>query len=63
MQSFGLKRLVRDVGSILGRVEVDENHHVRRIVLNQAYRLAQPLVTAFRSLLDSDQVVIISGET
>ncbi|HNM20619.1 MAG TPA: hypothetical protein PKI24_22415 [Nitrospira sp.] len=63
VQSFGLKRLVRDVGSILGRVEVDENHHVRRIVLNQAYRLAQPLVTAFRSLLDSDQVVIISGET
>ena len=63
VRSFGLKRLVRDVGGILGRVQLDAHHHVRRIVLNRTYRLAQPLVTAFRSLLDSDQVVIISGET
>ena len=39
IQRLGIKRLVRDVFGVTGRVEVDHEGHVRHIVLNQANRL------------------------
>jgi hypothetical protein len=60
---FGVKRLVRDVFGIGGRVEFDAQGHVIRIVLNQADRYAHWLLVALKALASSAGVVVSLGET
>jgi hypothetical protein len=63
IQRLGIKRLVRDVFGITGRVEVDGEDHVRQIVLNQANRLATHLLAALQALASSADVAVSLGET
>jgi len=63
LQRLGIKRLVRDVFGITGRVEVDRAGHVRQIVLNQANRLATHLLVALQALAASADVAVTLGET
>jgi hypothetical protein len=63
IQRLGIKRLVRDVFGITGRVAVDRAGHVRHIVLNQANRLARHLLAALQALASSADVTISLGET
>jgi hypothetical protein len=44
LRRFGLLRMVRDVFHIDGRVEIDAQGHILKIILNQADELAQPFV-------------------
>jgi hypothetical protein len=60
---FGVKRLVRDVFGVGGRVELDADGHVSRIVLNQANRTARWLLTALQALVSSADVTVSLGET
>jgi hypothetical protein len=61
---FGTLRLVRDVLSVSGKVEFDSKaSKLKRIVLNRAAPIISKLLTAFRSLLLHEHVVIILGET
>jgi hypothetical protein len=60
---FGVKRLVRDVFGVGGRVELDAHGHVTRIVLNQANRTARWLLTALQALVSSADVTVSLGET
>jgi hypothetical protein len=63
IQSLGIKRLVRDVFGVTGRVELDQEGRVRRIVLNQANRLARHLLVALQTLASSADVAVSLGET
>jgi hypothetical protein len=63
IQRLGIKRLVRDVFGITGRVELDHEGHVRQIVLNQANRLARHLLVALQALASSADVAVSLGET
>ena len=63
IQRLGIKRLVRDVFGVTGRVEVDHEGHVRHIVLNQANRLARHLLVALQTLASSADVAVTLGET
>lgn len=63
MARFGVKRLVRDVFGVSGRVEFAADGRVTRIVLNQANRLAQWLLPALQTLASSADVAVTLGET
>jgi hypothetical protein len=63
IQRLGIKRLVRDVFGITGRVDVDREGHVRYILLNQANRLARHLLAALQALASSADVAVRLGET
>ena len=63
IQRLGIKRLVRDVFGITGRVAVDREGHVRHIMLNQANRLAHHLLVALQALTCSADVAVSLGET
>jgi hypothetical protein len=63
LAGYGMQRLVRDVLGILGRVEWDGNGRVQRIVLTDASRLAQQVVTAFQQLGASVGIAVILGRT
>jgi hypothetical protein len=60
---LGIKRLVRDVFGIGGRVEFDAQGQVIRIVLNQADRCAHWLLGALQALASSAHVAVSLGET
>jgi hypothetical protein len=60
---FGVKRLVRDVFGIGGRVDLAADGHVTGIVLNQANRTARWLLTALQALAASADVTVTLGET
>jgi Transposase DDE domain group 1 len=60
---FGVKRLVRDVFGIGGRVELDPQGQVIRIVLNQADHCAHWLLAALQTLASSADVAVSLGET
>ena len=63
LASFGTLRLVRDVLSVSGKVEFDSKaSKLKGIVLNRAAPIMSKLLTAFRSLLLAEHVVIILGE-
>ena len=63
LANFGTLRLVRDVLSVSGKVEFDSKaSKLKRIVLNRAAPIISKLLTAFRSLLLHQHVVIILGE-
>ena len=63
IQRLGIKRLLRDVFGINGRVHVDRAGHVRQIILNQANRLARHLLLALQERTSSAGVAVILGET
>jgi len=63
IQRLGIKRLVRDVFGITGRVDVDRHGHVRHSILNQANRLAIHLLLALQALGSSADVAVSLGET
>lgn len=63
IQRLGIKRLVRDVFGLTGRVAVDREGHVRHILLNQANRLAHHLLVALQALTCSADVAVSLGET
>ena len=61
---YGIKRLVRDVLPVSGRVLYDAHtRQVRRIVLNAAHPLAAGLARALRSCLSPHHVAITLGQT
>jgi hypothetical protein len=63
LQRLGIKRLVRDVFGITGRVALDDDGHVRHIMLTQANRLARHLLAALQALASSADVAVSLGET
>jgi hypothetical protein len=60
---YGVKRLVRDVFGVGGRVELDADGRVTRIVLTQANRLSRWLLAGLQTLASSADVTVTSGET
>ncbi len=57
---FGILRLVRDLMSVSGMIEVDQRKlSIKRIVINRASPLASGFLKALRALLLPQQVVII----
>jgi len=64
LQRYGIKRLVRDVLQVSGRVEHDtRTRQVQRIVLNAAHPLAARSAHALRSCLAHHHVAVILGQT
>jgi hypothetical protein len=63
IQLLGIKRLVRDVFGITGRVEVDRAGTVRHLLLNQANRLTRQLLIALQTLASSVDVAVRLGDT
>ena len=63
LAKYGVQRLVRDVMGILGRVELDGDGRVRRIVLTDANPLARQVVTAFQQLVASVGIAVVLGRT
>jgi hypothetical protein len=60
---YGIKRLVRDIFHISGRVVVDAMGHIVRIVLNQAAPLVGGIVRALHALLDPAHIAVSLGQT
>jgi len=63
LAKYGVQRLVRDVMGILGRVELDGDGRVQRIVLTEASPLARQVVAAFQQLGASVGIAVILGRT
>lgn len=63
LKRCGVLRLVRDLFTMSGRVEVGEAYTIRRITLNKAAPLARHCLKALQSLLKREHVRVILGET
>ena len=63
LKRYGVPRLVRDVLTISGRVEIGKAHAVTRITLNKAAPLARHCLKALQALLKREHVQVILGET
>lgn len=63
LRRYGLKRLVRDIFQIAGRIRWDATGQIVQIILNQAAPLVQGVVHAFQSLLAHVPIGIRLGET
>lgn len=63
LKRYGVPRLVRDVLTISGMVEVSEARVVTRITLNKAAPLARHCLKALQALLKREHVRVILGET
>jgi hypothetical protein len=60
LERFGILRLVRDLLSVSGMVELDQRKlSIKRIVLNRAAPLASGVLTALRTMLLPQHVSII----
>jgi hypothetical protein len=55
--------MVRDVLQITGRIWVDEQKNVRKIILNPADPFAKHIQAGFAALLAVEQVAVCLGET
>lgn len=62
LRRYGIKRMVRDVLQISGRLVVDGVGHLVRIILNQAAPLAPGLVAALARLLAPAHIAVTLGE-
>ncbi len=60
---FGIKRMLRDVFHVSGFIVFDHANRPCRCVLNQADPLARGLATGLHSLLASEHIAVILGET
>jgi hypothetical protein len=63
LAQYGIKRLVRDILHMTGRVVCDALGHVVAIILNPAAPLVRGLVAAFQALLAPLHIAIRLGET
>lgn len=63
VRKLGVKRLVRDVFAVNGRVERDANGRIVRIVLNQAHCYARRFLGALQALVGAEHVAVTLGET
>jgi hypothetical protein len=59
LSRYGTLRMVRDLMSVGGVIELDRRSRVRRITINRAASLARGLLSALRHLLLQEDVVII----
>ncbi len=55
---YGILRLVRDVCSVSGMIETDEHGQIRSVFLNRGSTLARLLVSAFRSMLKTQEISV-----
>lgn len=62
LQHYGIKRMVRDVLQVSGRLVVDGMGHLLEVVLNQAVPLAPGLVAALARLLAPAHIAVNLGE-
>jgi hypothetical protein len=62
LRRYGIKRMVRDVLQVCGRVVVDDLGHLVAIILNQAAPLVRGLVAALARLLAPAHIVVSWGE-
>jgi hypothetical protein len=60
---YGVKRLVRDIFHISGRIVCDARGHVVQIILNQSAPLVHGLAVALQSFLEPAHIAITLGET
>lgn len=60
---YGIKRLVRDIFHISGRIICDQMGHIVQIILNQAAPLVRGLVVALQLLLAPAHIAVTLGET
>jgi len=63
LRRYGIKRMVRDVLQISGRLVVDGRGHIVQIILNQAAPLVRGVVAALARLLAPAHIVVNLGET
>lgn len=63
LKKYGVKRMVRDVFSVSGFVEIDQASRINRVVMNIAAPLARQCVKRLGVLLKREQVAVILGET
>lgn len=61
LQRYGIRRLIRDVFGLLGRVETAAPLQVFQIVLTEANPLAKELLAAFQNLVQSDGLCVSLG--
>jgi hypothetical protein len=63
LAGYGIARLVRDVMGIVGKVTIGREGELRRIVLNEADRLARWALPGFRELAAGTEVRVALGPT
>jgi hypothetical protein len=63
LKRYGVPRLVRDVLTISGMVEIGEARTITRITLNKAAPLARHCLKASQALIKREHVRVILGET
>ena len=63
LKKYGVQRMVRDVMTVSGFVEVGKNEAIKRVLLNSASAVARQCAVALRALLKREQVRVILGET
>lgn len=63
LAGYGVKRLVRDIFHISGRIVCDALGHVVQIILNQMAPLVRGIVAALHDLLAPAHVAVTLGET
>jgi len=63
LKRYGVPRLVRDVLTISGMIEVGDEQTINRITLNCAAPLARHCLKALKALLKREHVRVILGET
>lgn len=63
LKSYGVQRLVRDVLTVSGFIELGKSDVIRRVVLNRNSALARACLKAWQALLKREHVSVILGET
>jgi len=63
LKRYGVPRLVRDVFTMSGMIEVGEEQTIKRITLNKSAPLARHCLKALQALLKREHVRVILGET
>lgn len=62
LSGYGVQRIVRDVLTVSGKVELDKEGAIKKIVLSGASALAWQCIKSLKALLKPKHVVIILGE-
>jgi hypothetical protein len=63
LKRYGVQRMVRDVLSVSGFVELSQSGAIKRVVLNGASALGRACAKALRLLLEAEHVRVTLGET
>jgi hypothetical protein len=63
LKRYGVQRMVRDVLSVSGFVELSQSGAIKRVVLNGAAALGRTCAKALRLLLEAEHVRVTLGET